>query len=192
MCLQLDPGRNCNAATLRRSAEVGIGNAIAVAVRPAEVAAADTEIVDLVRRQVVAKPIAAVVGRLDRARPFVERQPHRVPQATGEDVLPGTILVHLGNCRSPGIALHTHVTARTRRDIELVICKQDCARHVLPTLRQPRDHNRACGGANTLIWRARARSSVRDVEDTAFQLMLALAVSIAMESKKGKAVKQGC
>ncbi len=85
--LQVDGGRNAAGATARAFGLVlGIHDAIAVAERPAEIAAALAEVVDLIGRQVVAQPIAAVFAGPDGARLLVEGKAHGVAQSAREDV----------------------------------------------------------------------------------------------------------
>ena len=130
MRLQLRRGRNglrtaCGIVVFR------VRHAIAIAVRPAVVAAIGED-VDLLRRQVLVvrgKVVPLVLRRPERPRGRLDREPDRVSQPGGIHPLPRSVLVEPQHCRSIGsTARRTGCTSsRPRRTSRCRHRRRSCA-----------------------------------------------------------------
>src|ERR1700736_6476158 len=96
--------------------EIRVGNVVAVAEWPAEIASAPTEIDNNVRRHIVTQIVAAIHCSPHRVRLRIDGQANRVAQAFGKDLLSGAIGVVFGDSRAPWIFLDADVAARPRRN----------------------------------------------------------------------------
>src|SRR6185369_12763137 len=86
-----------------------IWNAIAIAIRPASVTAISPEIIDLFWRQIVAQPVAAVVGGPNGVGFRIHRESNCVPQAGSKCALAASVIVGLSHGGATLIILHANV-----------------------------------------------------------------------------------
>ena len=100
-----------------RTPELGIRQVAGMAPGPAEVVALTYE-VDRFGREVVAEPVAPIVGRPQLIAPWSDRKAHGITQAAREDAATGAVRRKAKNGRTPFVVLRAHVATRSDRDIE--------------------------------------------------------------------------
>src|SRR3954447_19678937 len=86
-----------------------IWDAVAIAIRPASVAAVRAKIIDLFGRQIVTQPVAAVVGSPDSVRFRIECEPNCIPQAGGKGALAASVIVVLSHGCAALVIFYAHV-----------------------------------------------------------------------------------
>jgi hypothetical protein len=140
--LHLDHRRGLAGAGVGGLAEARVADVRPVAARPAIVGAV-ADVVDLFRRALVAHMVAAVVGRVEAARPRLPGEADRVAQALGVDPTAAAVGVVLEDRRPMPVALIADVAGGADRDVELAVRpERDRPRPVLAALRQVGDDHR--------------------------------------------------
>src|SRR5439155_10498664 len=110
MRLDFDFRRDCSLTTVVVPFRLrSIGDAIAIAEWPTEVAAVLPQIIDLVWRQVVTQPIASVLSGPDRIRSWINGETDGVPQTICEDSFSGAVIIEFQHCRSTLVFFDAHI-----------------------------------------------------------------------------------
>src|ERR1039457_5483965 len=98
-----------------------IGYAVAIAMRPAAIAALLAEIVNCFWRHIVAEHVAAVYGDPHGIGLRIHGDPHGIAQSFGEDLLAAAVRIEFHYRRAPLIFFDADVAARSGRDVHLAV-----------------------------------------------------------------------